>query len=387
MSSTKRYVLDDAYKKITEDLTNNQFSIGTKIEPIRLLAKKYNVSYMTAQKAIKALQMQGALEARPGDGIYITGKVTPINGSIAEYLDNNRQKNNKSTNGSSTYCIVIVMPFWVGNRGEAQIYRIIKGILSESDKHNWSIELIHNSGSISNHESSHPDFIDKIESRNPDGVIWLQPIHSHKLNIMRLIDRGHKVVITGREFPDIPATCVQMDLDDLARKSISYLYDMGSKTIAMLTGPIDGQFKDFHSVRIVESVKNEFKRRNIDFSDDLICQAAFSPYDAMIVHSFIENHPEVDGIICLHEFHMIEELEKMDCSGFFQKSINMVNTSGDYYQMRYRLFKHFHMANVAWPLENIGKGIVREFKKEWLDEPMKTDLDLSVRIISEETCQ
>ncbi len=384
MSTTKKCVLDNAYKKIADDLVSNQFSIGTKLEPIRILAKKYNVSYMTAQKAIKALQMQGALEARPGDGIYITGKVRPINGSIGEYLDSNRERNHNIKNGSSTYSIAVVMPYWVGTRGEAQIYRIIKGILSESDRHNWSIELIHNSGDLSNHESSHPDFIEKIESRGPDGVIWLQPILSHKLNIMRLIDRGHKVVVTGREFDDIPAICVQMDLDDLAKKSIDFLVDKGSQTIAMLTGPIDGQFKDPHSVSTVNSVKKEFQNRGMEFQDDLICQAAFTPYDAMIVHSFIENHPEVDGIICLHELHIIEELEKMDCSGFFQKSINMVNTSGIYYEMHYKLFKHFTMANVAWPLENIGKGIIREFESEWLNEAPKKELDLGVEIITEE---
>ncbi|MFI4911917.1 MAG: GntR family transcriptional regulator [Sedimentisphaeraceae bacterium JB056] len=382
METTKKYLVDGTYKKITDDLINNQFSIGTKLEPIRALAKKYSVSYMTAQKAIKALQMQGVLEARPGDGIYITGKVKPMQGTVTDYLESNTDNAKSAKTDESCYSIAVVMPFWVGHRGEAQIYRIIKGILSESDKHRWSIELIHNSGDLSNHESAHPDFIDKIESRNPDGIIWLQPILSHKMNLMRLIDRGHKVVVTGRNFPDIPAVCIQMDLKDVAQKSVNYLIEKGSDKIALLTGPIEGQFKDPHSVDIVREIKAEFKNRGLDFSDELLCQAAFSPYDSIIVHSFIENHPEVNGIICLHEMHMIEELEKMDCTGFFQSQINMVNTSGIYNSGQYNQFEHFKMVNLAWPLENIGRGIIREFENEWLSELPKTELDLSVEIVT-----
>lgn len=342
-----------------------------------------NVSYMTAQKAIKALQIQGVLEARPGDGVYITGKPKPFEGSIVSFLETNDGGGKPAKNGCGSYTIAVVMPYWVCERGEAQIYRIIRGILAQSDPHHWSIELIHNSGDLSTHESSHPDFIDKIESRKPDGIVWLQPILSHKMNLMRLVDRGHKVVVTGREFPDIPVACVQMDLADLAKKSIDYLIEKGSDKIAMLTGPIEGQFKDPHSVDIVKAFKSEFNRRGIDFSDELICQAAFSTYDSMIVHSFIEAHPDINGIVCLHELHIIEELEKMDCTGFFSSAINMVNTSGIYYQGRYNLFKCFSMANVQWPLENIGRGIIREFEKEWLDEYENKPIDLSVSILDE----
>lgn len=381
-TTEKKYLVDGTYKKIANDLTSNQYAIGTKLEPIRMLAKKYSVSYMTAQKAIKALQIQGVLEAKPGDGIYITGKVKPLEGSVIDFLETNEGTTKPNRNHHATYTIAVVMPYWVSERGETQIYKMIKGILAESDLHQWSIELIHNSGDLSTHESAHPDFIDKIESRRPDGIVWLQPTLSHKMNLMRLVDRGHKVVVTGRDFPDIPVACIQMDLDDLAKKSIDYLIRKGSEKIALLTGPIEGQFKDPHSIDIVNAVKAELAVRKIDFSDDLICQAAFSTYDSIIVHSFIENHQDVDGFICLHELHIIEELEKMDCTGFFNKSINMVNTSGIYYQGHYRLFKHFNMANVAWPLENMGRAIIRVFEKEWLSDIPSDPIDLSVDIIT-----
>ncbi len=379
-TTEKKYLVDGTYKKIADDLISNQYSIGTKLEPIRMLAKKYNVSYMTAQKAIKALQIQGVLEARPGDGIYITGRAKPFEGSIINFLETN-DGGKPAKNGTGTYTIAVVMPYWVSERGEAQIYRIIRGILAQSDPHHWSIELIHNSGDLSSHESSHPDFIHKIESRKPDGIVWLVPILSHKMNLMRLVDRGHKVVVTGRQFPDIPVPCVQMDLNDVAKKSIDYLISKGSDKIAMLTGPIEGQFKDPHSVDMVNAVKSEFHKRNQQLPDDMICQAAFSTYDSIIVHSFIENHPEVNGIICLHEMHIIEELEKMDCTGFFHNHINMVNVSGIYHQGKYNLLKHFNMVSLSWPLENIGRGIVREFEKEWLDYYEEAPLDLSVDIL------
>jgi hypothetical protein len=381
-TTEKKYLVDCTYKKIADDLLNKQYSVGTRLEPIRVLAKRYNVSYMTAQKAIKALQIQGALEARPGDGIYVAGSVKPLEGSVSIFLDSKGDSlKSPAARRNGNYSIAVIMPFWVSERGEAHIYRMIKGILSGSDPHQWSVELIHNSGDLSNHESNHPDFIDKIESRSPDGIIWLQPILSHRMNLMRLVDRGHKVVVTGRDFPDIPLTCIQMDLDDLAKKSIDCLLRRGSKNIAFITGPVEGMFQDPHSVDIVSAMKNEMQKRGVVFSSDLICQVAFTPYDAMIVHSFIENHPDVDGIVCLHESHIIEELEKMDCTGFFNKSINMVNTSGIYYSGHYESLKHFNMINVAWPLENIGRAVVREFEKSWLEDFNDSPIDLSVDIL------
>ncbi|AQQ71133.1 catabolite control protein A [Limihaloglobus sulfuriphilus] len=380
-ATEKKCLVDGTYRKIAEELISNQYSVGTKLEPIRLLAKKYKVSYMTAQKAVKALQIQGVLEARPGDGIYVTGNVEPIEGSVSVFLESNGDNPKKYTKKNGNYSIAVVMPFWVSERGEAYIYRMIKGLLSESDPHHWSIELIHNAGDLSSHESNHPDFVDKIESRSPDGIVWLQPILSHRMNLMRLVDRGHQVVVTGRDFPDIPLTCIQMDLDDLAEKTIDCLLKHGSNNIAFITGPVEGMFQDAHSVDIVKAMKVEMHKRGLTFSDELVCQAAFTPYDALIVHSFIENHPEVDGIVCLHETHIIEELEKMDCTGFFNKSINMVNTSGIYYSGRYDLFKHFNMINVAWPLENMGRAVVREFEKSWLEDFESSGIDLSVEIL------
>ena len=381
-TSEKKYLVDGTYRKIVRDLVSNNYSIGTKLEPIRILAKKYNVSYMTAQKAIKALQIQGSLEAKPGNGIYVSGKIKPLDGSIASFLDDNDNNDKSVKNHLGTYTIAVVMPFWLSERGETHIYKMIKGILAESDPHQWSIELIHNSGDLSSHESAHPDFIDKIENRRPEGIIWLQPILAHKMNIMRLIDRGNKVVITGRNFPDIPAVCIQMDLEDLAKKTIGYLLQKKSDKIALLTGPIEDQFKDPHSVDIANAIKVEMNRKGLEFSEDLICQVAFSRSDCLIVHAFIEQHPEINGIICLHETHILEELEKMDCTGFFNKSINMVNTSGIYYKGHYDSLKHFDMVNIAWPLENIGRAVIREFEKEWLDSVENSPLDLSVDIIT-----
>ena len=383
----KKYIVDETYRMIAEDLLSHQYSIGTKIEPIRVLAKKYNVSYLTAQKAIKAFQIQGTLGARPGDGVYVTGKVKPFHGSIVNFLeDNDGTVSGKSSFGhTGTYTIAVVMPFWISERGESQIYSMIKGILAASDKHHWSIELIHNSGDISSHESAHPEFINKIESRRPDGVVWLQPILAHKMNIMRLIDRGHKVVVTGRHFHDVPAACIQMDLDDLAEKTIDYLRENGSDKIAMLSGPIEDQFKDPHSVDVVEAMRKAMDCKGVSFSYDRICQIAFSRSDCLIIHSFMEKHPEINGIICLHEARILEELEKMDQTGFFKKSINMVNTSGIYYQGRYDQLTHFNMVNVAWPLENIGRAVIREFEKEWLEGPHGAPLDLSVKIMTNST--
>ena len=94
MKAAESSLIDGTYKKISQELT--------------------------AQKAIKVLQLQGVLEAKPGDGLYVVGKPKTLEESAVDLLS---KKNNpivksykKKGNRSS---IGVVMPFWISTRGSA----------------------------------------------------------------------------------------------------------------------------------------------------------------------------------------------------------------------------------------------------------------------------
>lgn len=380
-------VLDGTYKKITKDLVANSYPVGTKIQPLRELAKRYKVSYLTVQKAIKALQIQGVLEAKPGDGIYVVGSPDTVSDQIPDHIEeqefgkNGHLKPKNGKNGVQRRSLCVVMPYWMSDRGSACIYNIIKGILAASDPYHWPIELIHSCGDETFNDSAHPDFIDKIDYREADGVIWIQPILMHKMNLMRLVDRGYKVVVTGRPFKEVPVKCIHMDFGDMADKVAGYFQARGSQKIGMIAGHMEGQFEDQYSVQIVQEICQAMNRIGMPFSEENICQAGYRPIHGPIIRDYFIKNPDVDGIICLHE-HILEEIERMDKGGLFRSKIPLVDVSG-IFNYTWHQYKQIEHVNVLWPLENMGRAVIREFENEWLGQSRLESVDLSVKLIEQ----
>jgi len=155
MKANRSSLIDGTYNKIVEELESGNYTIGTKLQPIRTLAKKFNVSYMTAQKAILAMQYQGTLKAKSGDGLYVVGKPKPLDESVVEFLSKQKTPLTKNTASKRTHhSLGVVMPYWLSSGGSAAIYEIVRGLVTESDKLKWAIELIHNE----NNESELPAF-------------------------------------------------------------------------------------------------------------------------------------------------------------------------------------------------------------------------------------
>ncbi len=372
-------LIDSTYNKIAEELAINNYSIGTKLQPIRVLAKKFNVSYLTAQRAVKAMQLQGALDARPGDGLYVVGHPKPLNCSVMELLSKKVEPETKPSGAEhrGNRSIGVIMPFWLSARGGAAIYEMVKGIVSESDKYHWPVELIHNADK----ESELPEFVGKIHRRNLGGIVWLQPTTWHKMNLMRLHDLGYEVVVTGREFTDIPVKCVKFDHQDMAKKVFNFFKSRNITNIGMLTGPIDGYIVDPYSVDIVEAVRDEFEKNGLSLPDENICQAYLSHKHELIVEDFIRNAPKIQGLICLHEF-LMPAIEKLDKEGIFgtSKQVPLLDVSGIFNRYAHNM-QGIEMVGVAWPLENIGRAVIRPFEQKWAPQERLEEIDLTVDII------
>ena len=64
---------------VVEKIQNGTYTTGDKIPSEWDLVKKYNVSRMTARKAITGLVKQGFAEVRPGKGTFVTEKIIKKN--------------------------------------------------------------------------------------------------------------------------------------------------------------------------------------------------------------------------------------------------------------------------------------------------------------------
>src|SRR5690554_4448935 len=58
-------------KRMRDDIVSLGLEPGTRIQPLRELAVRYDTSYITARKAINMLCSEGLLDSRRGAGIYI----------------------------------------------------------------------------------------------------------------------------------------------------------------------------------------------------------------------------------------------------------------------------------------------------------------------------
>jgi DNA-binding LacI/PurR family transcriptional regulator len=200
------------------------------------------------------------------------------------------------------------------------------------------------------------------------------------MNIMRLVDKGYKVVVTGRNFKDLPIKNIGMNLLDLARKSLDYLTQCGSKNISLLTGPIDGIYKDPYSVDIVNAFREVMTLKEMCISDEMICQAGFSQeLDAVLLHYF-NTHQDIDGIICLHE-HILTCIENLETKGLIdiKNKVPIIDISG-IFNVQVHELKNFEIRQIIWPLEQIGKAVINEFEKEWITNHKPVDYALEIDI-------
>ncbi|MDX9915895.1 MAG: GntR family transcriptional regulator, partial [Sphaerochaeta sp.] len=82
-----RFVSDDIYHEILENIRGGLWKIGDKIPSENKIAKEYSISRVSVRAAIHKLQAQGILITRPGIGSFIVKDSQEIDqGSFNEKL-------------------------------------------------------------------------------------------------------------------------------------------------------------------------------------------------------------------------------------------------------------------------------------------------------------
>ncbi|AQQ70982.1 DNA-binding transcriptional regulator FrlR [Limihaloglobus sulfuriphilus] len=365
------------YKNVLADIKRNRLTPGARLIPITELAKKYDVSYMTAQRAIKMLQDEGVLEAKKGSGIFIKNldnkNENGSKGNGFSYSPNNITSNIQDK--SAVKSISIVLPFWLSWHGKAAVYSTVRGFMEISQKQGWKTDLITKDGNFVDLK-----FSQKIIDRDVDGLLWIAPNPWDITNIVRLIDKGIEVIPTGRGFPDIPLDAVEIDLLDLGSQIVNFCISKEHDKILILSGNIEEPFLDTISATIVKGIKNELQTRNINLSDNVVCQACMPPEDLKHAKLAIEEHADANAIICMSEtiFPAIEDLDKRN---FYKdpSSIVIINCTGEHghnpdYVGRIPVVK------ISRPYEDIGRAAGLRLLNKWQGEK-PNGLDLKAKMI------
>lgn len=366
------------YNSVLADIQGHGLTPGTRLVPLTELAKKYDVSYMTVQRAVKMLQEEGILEAQKGSGIFVKdingidkNKTSGEEGFTAssKSIANNVQNKTKPRN------VCMVLPYWISGHGKAAIYSIVRGFVEIGEKQGWKSDLLFKEDNIVS-----LDFSNKILNRGIDGVLWIGPSPWDLTNIVRLIDNGLDVITTGRGFPEIPLDAVEADLLDLGAKIVQYCITNKHDNILILSANITNPFKDTISAEIVEGIRKSMREKNLPFSEERVCQVCMPPEELKHAKRALEEHPDVNAIVIMSEtiFPAVEELDK---KGFFKdpSSRIIINCTGDYGNNP-GFVGRIPVAKVTRPYENIGQSAARKFIEKWGGEKGEYP-DLKARII------
>lgn len=86
--------VDEIVRKLRQEISSLDLQPGTRLQPLRELAVRYDTSYITMRKAINQLTNEGLLNARRGAGIYVNG----------ESADETRDADLKNRNLTMLFC-------------------------------------------------------------------------------------------------------------------------------------------------------------------------------------------------------------------------------------------------------------------------------------------
>lgn len=358
-------------ERIYSSLITSNAHPGTRLLPIKTLAKQYKISYLTTQRALNFLQQEGLLVAKRGSGTYVTDKIQD-----KTMATRNGEPSNSVTipvteaaepDELKSHSIGIILPYWMKEHGELAYHKIIRGFLNGLDTLNWRVEMINN---IS-HEASDPQFIETIITKRLDGVLWLSPQIEHKMNIMRLLDHHLHVVGIGRVFPDLPFDSLFVDFADLAQQIIDRFWQPDKKTVLLL-GPAAGLLRDENSCAFAEEFKKALGRQGGQLPDENIGHTAiFTPgckeLEKLTI-DFLSQHPDADILACYHE-EFLSAIGKLDQQGFWKNPQPVIVSINADFGLRIKQAGRMPVLTVNLPLENLGKAAALKFREKWTTRP------------------
>jgi DNA-binding transcriptional regulator YhcF (GntR family) len=371
---------------IYERLRSNveKLAVGTRLCSIREVAKKYKVSYPTAQRAVKMLQHKGLVFSKRGAGTY-----TQEQPSSKPHSPEQGQQSTIETvatrKDTETRSLLVIIPSEANERQAASMHQYVLGVLAQAKKHRWRVEI----EGVRFGETGDLDFSDRIIKHGFNAVIWPQVLPGDQVNIVRLKDHGAELVL-GRRMPDIRSKGIHEDYSYVAEKIIRYSISKGLKNVVFLGGPIEKTIwctQDNESVDFVQALEKAEKEHGLDFSEDRVCQAWGLPGTDGIVTNFIKAHPDANVIISMY-FPLLATVAKMkNDNNINPESMLAVDITGDilgFWDHHEKLLTvgTLPTLRVEAPMYELGRAAVIELERKWLEKASEDRFEFKSKIIA-----
>lgn len=354
--------------KLRAEIEGGAYQPGGRFPSMRTLAQRTEAAYSTVIRAVDILQAEGLVEKSVGSkGTFVTYRPGATEGATETAA---RQTANKR--------IGVILPFWASSLSHYVVGDILRGVSSQAATDDHRVELIHNVGE----EATAFNFVDKVVSLELDGVVWIQPHPAHEMNLGRLLDRGVKVVATGRRFKSLPLAVIHEDVGRTGKLVADYMAEHNRKELVVLSGPL----ADMYSADRIEAVRDALKPHGLQLPDENICIAHAIAMDQNLpgqraldaaVNHFLVEHEGFDTVFALHPNHLaplvrLHDSGRRRCPNDFA----LIHLAPACEPVRQQ-FPQIPITLIQWPLFEVGRAAVLKLQEMWGEASEADTPDLS----------
>lgn len=346
---------------LRSELERNAWPPNTQMEPIRDLAKRYGVSYVTMRRALLELRDEGLLEMRHGAGVFVAGPQPDRPPRRAQRR------------------VGIILPPHFGEREPEVASGILASFIPRMERHGWETVPI----STADNRCAEPAFADEVQGRDLDAVVWLSPHMTHQMNLMRLSDRGMPVVGFGRRFPGMPIPTVTLDLDDLARQVVAHCADEGHDRLGFIAPALEGPDADPAAVDRLRALREHAASHHPAVAVDPVVR--WAP-DLLVtggpLKSPIDSHRDVRVWVLAFQRYLTP-LASLAADGFWPdpEAVTVIDSMGHDTEPVPGDLAGLRCIRVVQPAEAHGVALARELEKLWLGAPEGPHPGLGPRLV------
>lgn len=253
------------YQHLLSDIQSGKYPPGAKLPTEKELAKAYGVSRITSKRALTMLAEEGLVDRIRGRGSFVhrdaaarvassfadadcagspaavsdVSEVCETPGDERPAWQGQSMTNpgkgggaNPQMSGSSR-----LIGFIAQDLGFAYGTELLAGVERESHRLGFSLLFRLSGGS----QESEIAAIEEMMAHDPVGLIVF-PVNGERYNpaLLKLYLAGFPVVLVDRYFRGLHIASVGSDNEAAAREAVSYLIDLGHRSIALLSPPPEG---------------------------------------------------------------------------------------------------------------------------------------------------
>lgn len=161
-------------------------------------------------------------------------------------------------------------------------------------------------------------YFDNFISRRLDGLFIVSlPYKFHMEKVYELVDNGVKVVTSGSVEADIKkVSIIDSNYEEAMGKAIDYLFRLGHRDIAYLSGLSRNLKYDSRAAKYLDSIKEY----GLDYGDDLFINGE-APYETSIESGYklakklVQSQRKFSAVICLNDLMAVGAIRALKEAG------------------------------------------------------------------------